>query len=249
VIRTLIIRQPIAEPLDALCARARACGASALGLALAPPDAQHQDISLDEARRIREALSGLESGISTVVASLTPQAHFGHSEASARNQAMGHVLAALERTAWLGARVLVLDAPAIVAADCTYAAALNGIHAALQRLRLAAQRFGVELAIAAPQPRFLLSPVELRNLLDQQQDSHTTAALNVPACQQIGFPEDWIHCLGWRIGCILLHHAELKPEVPSPVPPTGIVDALQGAALSCPLCSVSPVILESFARA
>ncbi|MBN1513356.1 MAG: TIM barrel protein [Phycisphaerae bacterium] len=246
MIPTLVIREPIAERPDALCTRARACGASAVAPAMGPQDALSDSVSMDECRRVREALTGLENGISTVLASLTPQAHFGRSEPVARNTAMGRVMDALERTAWLGARVLVLDAVAIVSADCTYAAALNGTHSALQRLRLTAQRLGVELAIAAPQPRFLLSPVELRNLLDEQHDSGITAALDIPACHRIGHPADWIDCLGRRVGCILIHHKELQADARTAAPPAEVAAALSRAAFSGPLCSVDPKVIGEF---
>lgn len=248
MIPTLVIRQPIAGPPEAWRAQASACAASAVGLALAAQEPLSDSLSMEEARRIREALSGLENGVSTVFASLTPQAHFGRWEPAARNTAMDRVLAALERAAWLGARVLVLDSVAVVTADCTYAAALNGTHAALQRLRLAAQRLGVELAVAAPQPRFLLSPVELRNLLDEQHDSGITAALDVPACHQIGHPADWIDCLGRRLGCILLHHKELRPDTHSATLPVEIADPLINAAFSGPVCSEDPAIIGTFTR-
>ncbi len=244
MIPTLVITEPLAEPPETLIARARECGASAVGLALGSHGGRIDALSMEECRRLREALAGLDHGISTVFVSFTPDSHFGSPQPAARRAASDQILAGLERAAWVGARVLVLDSLATVGADCTYAMALNGTHAALKRLRLEAERSGVELALVAPQSRFLLSPVELRNLLDEQHDPGVAAALDVPCCFRIGHPVDWIDCLGRRLSCILLHHNVLESASSTPALPADMRWTLGEAGFIGPVCSADPSILR-----
>jgi sugar phosphate isomerase/epimerase len=194
-------------------------------------------------------MAGLEHGISCLFASLAAASHFGSREAGARQAAFNRVLAALDRATWLGARVLVLETAAVVGADCTYAEALNGTHAALQRLRLAAQRRGVCLALAAPQARFLLSPVEFRNLLDEQCEPAVGAALDVPACQALGEPADWIGTLGWEVSCILLREMTLQANATGTSLIAELITTANQDAFEGPVCSSEPAVVRFLAGA
>jgi len=132
------------------------------------------------------------------------QCNFGSNDAEIRQQAHEMTLAAMDRAAWLGAEV-VLIVPAVVGRwnrpepQVPYEDALNRTYEGLQRLIPDAESRGVGLAMENVWNRFLLSPIELRELIDRLNSPYVGVHFDVGNVMPFGYPEDWIRILGHRI--------------------------------------------------
>lgn len=95
-----------------------------------------------------------------------------------------------------------------------YRDALNGTHRTLAGLSLVAERRGVVAAVCAPGRGFLLSPVEVRELIDAAHGPGAGVAVDVDALASLGPGhdkldpadrdrlDDWLAILGRRVVCI-----------------------------------------------
>jgi hexulose-6-phosphate isomerase len=197
-------------------------------------------------REIRTSAEAAGLRIAALLQSCDAACHAGSPNPATQHRAVERIQAALDCAAWLGAEVLAVE-PAIVSPAssgpddaCSYVHALNGTHAALQRLRFAAERRGVSIAVMAARNRFLLSPVELRDLIDEQAAPSVGACLDVVACAAFGRPEDWVHALGPRIRCLCLgDQAGPSPSADCAEPPAAfqrVYRALLDVGYAGPLC-------------
>jgi len=118
------------------------------------------------------------------------------------------VLQALDSAATLGAVVLNVAIPPVARAEGArfvgYGDALNFAHGLLQEARREAEARGVALAIVAPGRGSLLSPVELRELLDGAHSSAVGACVDLTAVARLGSIRDWVSTLGHRVQSLRL---------------------------------------------
>lgn len=124
--------------------------------------------------------------------------------------------ALLDRAWWMGAPVVVV-VPGVVggthekAPRARYADALARSAAALRRLWPEGEMRGVQIAIENTCSRFLLSPAEMRELVDQVNSPWVTACFDVGNVQHIGYPQDWIATLGRRISRVRVRDYKIGP--------------------------------------
>lgn len=132
------------------------------------------------------------------------QAHFASREAGQRAQALELARRMLANAAACGAGSILLI-PAFVggatdiSATASYADALNQTFEALSELRHDAERVGVAIVLENAWNRFLLSPVEAAELLDQVNSSCVGWCLDTGNVLATGYPQDWIETLSGRI--------------------------------------------------
>jgi L-ribulose-5-phosphate 3-epimerase len=130
--------------------------------------------------------------------------NYGSPHEAMRYQACELTLRALDRAADLGAQA-ILVVPAVPCMyneyrmQVGYAEALQRTFEALAALRSEAEARQVAIAIENVWNRFLLSPVEFANLIDQVGSRFVGAYFDVGNVVAFGFPEDWIATLGGRI--------------------------------------------------
>jgi hexulose-6-phosphate isomerase len=130
--------------------------------------------------------------------------NYGSPDEAVRRRAGELTLRALDRAADLKAGA-VLVVPAVPCMyneyrmQVGYADALQRTHEALSALRGEAEARRVTIAIENVWNRFLLSPVEFANLIDQVGSPFVGAYFDVGNVVAFGFPEDWIATLGERI--------------------------------------------------
>lgn len=144
-----------------------------------------------------------------------------------RQTAVEQVTAALDRAAWMGTDVLVLslgatgdsgpngaDQRAVLESpgtatpyDETCAFALDS----LLSLRFEAEARAVHLACRNNADRFLLSPSEMRDLMDRLNSPWCRVCLDLTAALHYGEAEHWIRALGHRIVCIRFGEQALIP--------------------------------------
>jgi hexulose-6-phosphate isomerase len=165
------------------------------------------------ARQIRD--TGLE--VASLACGLFWQTHFASPDAATRRQAGDLTLAALDRAAWLEAPTLLV-VPAVVGhfarpreLVCSYADALKRAEEALQSLALEAESRGVVIAIENVWNQFLVSPVEMREFIDQINSPWVGVYFDVGNVLRYGFPQDWIDTLGHRI--VRVHLKDFKLDV------------------------------------
>jgi len=193
--------------------------------------------------------------ILAAVVPFDPQSHFGSSADESRKRAVERTREALQRAAWLGAEILIATPAAVTlpdgptAAPCSYEQALNGTYSALQRLRFAAQTVGVDLALVAGANRFLLSPIELRELLDEQHSPAVGACVDLHAPALLGWSEEWVRILRSRVRCVMLTGSEDREASPVQPDVEPVIRALRSVRFEGPICVRAHDEAEAVARA
>ena len=104
----------------------------------------------------------------------------------------------LEIASWLGVDS-VLTVPGSVTPEVAYDAAIENALGAIEDLVPNAERLKVSVAIENVWNKFLLSPLEMRDFIDQFQSEYVGAYFDVGNIVLYGYPEQWIRILGHRI--------------------------------------------------
>jgi hexulose-6-phosphate isomerase len=143
--------------------------------------------------------------IASLACGLFWQASYTSPDAADRARAMEWTIAGLDRARWLGTDVLLV-VPGLVShferptrMVTGYAQALDLTRSALRELAPAAKARGVVLAIENVWNQFLLSPLEMRDLVDRVNSPYVRVYFDVGNSLKFGFPQDWINILGNRI--------------------------------------------------
>ncbi|MBV7391426.1 sugar phosphate isomerase/epimerase family protein [Enterococcus alishanensis] len=117
----------------------------------------------------------------------------------------------------------VLVVPALVTTEQPYDQAYELAKAALSELAPYAQDKKIVIGIENVWNKFLLSPLEFRQLLDQVNSDYVGAYFDIGNILQYGFPEQWIRILGNKIAKI--HVKDFKQSIGSI---QGFTNLLQG---------------------
>jgi L-ribulose-5-phosphate 3-epimerase len=145
--------------------------------------------------------------------------NYGSPEEADRRQARDLTLSMLDRAAALRAGA-ILVVPAVVGrsgdarAQVAYADALHRTFDALSSLRHEAEARSVTIAIENVWNRFLLSPVELAELIDRVNSPYVGVYLDVGNVLAFGYPNDWITTLGARIARVHVKDYDLTRPGP-----------------------------------
>ncbi len=89
--------------------------------------------------------------------------------------------------------------PGLVTREAAYDAVLEASLNAIHRLVPEAAQMQVCLAIENAGNRFLLSPVEMRDFIDQFESGYVGACVDVGHVAASGYPAQWIRILGPRV--------------------------------------------------
>lgn len=155
-------------------------------------------------REAGDAIRGAGLDVASLACGLFWRWNYTSPDAADRTKAMELTTVLVQRAAWLGAPA-VLVVPGCVGERMdarprtTYAQALVHAASALTELASTAEQHGVFLAIENVCNKFLLSPVEMRELLDRVNSAWVGAYLDVGNAMAFGYPQDWIETLGPRI--------------------------------------------------
>ncbi len=155
--------------------------------------------------------------------------NYSSSDASVREKAKAITKKQLEVAASLGCES-ILVVPGAVGVDfepgsevVPYDVAYERALEALTSLAPYAERTGVELAIENVWNKFLLSPLEMRDLIDKVGSFHVGSYFDVGNVLYSGYPEHWIRILGRRIKKV--HFKDYRRDVGTL---SGFVDLLAG---------------------
>ncbi len=194
----------VASPLAAQVARAANAGFDGVELALEPPAAGLPHATAAECRTVVAGARDLGIQICGLATNAFWTVNFASPRIEDRQAAIDLTLAMLDRAAALNAGV-VLVVPAVIGTPdsprpgVTYADALHYTLEALSRLRFAAEDRGVVIALETAWNRFLLSPIELADLIDRVGSPSVGACLDIGRVSAYGCAEDWIATLGHRL--------------------------------------------------
>ena len=162
-----------------------------------------------EAEDIKKAseASGLK------IHSVMNQAHWKYPLSSADPEAVTESRKGMETSlhnAHLWGAQTVLLVPAVVNPQTSYKDAWTRSVAEIKRLIPLAEQLKVIIAVEEVWNKFLLSPLEFANYVDQFQSPWVRAYFDVGNVVISGYPQDWIRTLGKRI--VKLHIKDFKFE-------------------------------------
>ncbi len=191
-------------PLPARLAATAAAGFDGIELTVDADGPLTSDCAPARLREIAAQAEALGLEIVALASGLFWQTNYAAPKPQRRQQALALTRRLLEMAAELGAGA-VLVIPAVVGRwdqqrpTTGYADALYRVLDALLELRHDAERLGVDLALENVWNRFLLSPLELAELIDRVNSPRVGCYLDVGNVMPLGYPEDWIATLGGRV--------------------------------------------------
>ena len=236
-----------------MASRAAAAGFEALELVVDREGELTPETSEADCVALRDTVRGAGLVPVSLATGLFWQENYGSADPAARRRAIDLTRAMLDRAAWIGAQA-ILVIPAVVgrAADAApitrYTDALNHTEEALHRLALDAEDRGVRIGIENVWNRFLLSPVELADLIDRLSTPWVGAYFDVGNVMPFGYPQDWIDTLGPRIVRVHVKDYALARPGPAGFCPLGegdvdwpaVLAALDRAGYAGPLTYEGP---------
>jgi hexulose-6-phosphate isomerase len=183
----------------------------------------------EEATRFRREAETVGIELLTVASGLAWGVSPTDPDPAVRSQAIRNTERSLELCAQLGAKTL-LYLPGMVSASFvptfspqSYEKVAVWAREAVETLLPTAEKLKVHLGVENVWNRFLLSPVEMRDFIDQFQSEWVGSYLDVGNVLQFGHPEDWIKTLGKRIKAV--HMKDFRVAVGNL---DGFVDLLSG---------------------
>ncbi|MCC6143601.1 MAG: sugar phosphate isomerase/epimerase [Candidatus Hydrogenedentes bacterium] len=192
---------PAGTPVQRAMAAAREAGFAAFELCVGLEDTVLLDSSEKQLQDIRRHGDQLEIEISSVATALGWQFPLTSADPRVQAEAKRILLRLIEMCQVLDAGTLLVM-PGVVTPDIPYDRAIENSLNALLDVLPAAEEARVTLALENVWNRFLLSPVEMRDFIDQFQSEFVGAYLDVGNILAYGYPEHWVRILGKRIRAI-----------------------------------------------
>lgn len=151
-----------------------------------------------EAEDARAAADAAGIEIASVMASTHWKLPLSSTDEAVRVEGVKGVEQSLRVAAWAGTDV-VLVVPGVVDEDTQYHAALDLATKSVRELLPAAVDLGVTMAMENVWNKFLLSPLEMRDFIDQFESEYVAAYFDVGNILLYGYPVHWIEVLAERI--------------------------------------------------
>ncbi len=181
------------------------------------------------------------------------QCNYASAEETLRQRAADVTRRMLERAAAAGAGAILVVPAVVGAADeprprVAYADALHYTLEALLTLRHTAEEHAVALAVENVWNRFLLSPVEMCDLIDRANSPYVGVYFDVGNVMSYGYPQDWVATLGQRIARVHVKDYDLRRPGEAGFCPLGagsvewpaVIAALRAAGYDGPLTYEGP---------
>lgn len=183
----------------------------------------------ETAERFRAEADAVGIELLTVASGLAWSVSPTDPDPAVRSQAIRNAERSLELCSQLGAKTL-LYLPGMVSASFVpsfspqpYEKVAAWAKEAVEKLLPTAEKLKVNLGIENVWNRFLLSPIEMRDFIDQFQSEWVGSYLDVGNVLLFGHPGDWIKTLGKRIKSV--HMKDFRVTVGNL---DGFVDLLSG---------------------
>lgn len=208
---------PADKPLAKIAAEVRAAGFVAFEPTMGTEGELSTTTDEQTVRKLGDQIRAAGLEVASLACGLFWQASYTSPDPKDREQAKAWTIAGLDRAKWLGTDALLV-VPGMVShferptqMVTSYAEALDLAFEALRDLAPAAEKRGVTIAVENVWNQFLLSPVEMRDLIDRLNSPFVQAYVDVGNILKFGFPQDWINILGRRI--VRIHLKDFKIAV------------------------------------
>lgn len=120
---------------------------------------------------------------------------------SVRDKAKETISKTLQIAHWLDADS-ILVVPGVVDAETYYDVAIENALAGVRDLADTAEELQVSIALENVWNKFLLSPVEMRDFIDQCESAFVGAYVDVGNMLVYGYPEHWLRILDHRVHAV-----------------------------------------------
>jgi len=193
------------SPLTACMAEAKKAGFEAIELAIDETGELTGKATKTTCKRLRAAAEDIGIQIGSTALGLLWGCPVTANSARTRKKGTDLVKRGIERTAWLGTDCMLVI-PGVVGVDfmsgvetVSYDVAYNRALEAWTTLGEFAAKHGVVLGLENVWNKFLLSPLEMRDLVDTINSPGVGVYFDIGNVIINGYPEQWIHILGDRI--------------------------------------------------
>lgn len=220
---------PASMKLEECMGQAREAGFEGIEVAIA----EKGEISLESTKDDMEKVVALSRRIGIELTSLATGLFWDYSLTSekreVREKAKGIVIKMLELASSLGVDTILIVPGAVdvffkpEGEKVSYEIAYKRAQEALKELAETAERYKVNIGVENVWNKFLLSPLEMRNFLDEIGSDYVGAYFDVGNVLVSGYPEQWIRILGERIKKV--HFKDFKTDIGNA---SGFVDLLAG---------------------
>lgn len=213
------------SPAEQLAAAA-AAGFAGYEAVIAADGPLRPDTPLPAFHELAERAGERDLQIAGLATGLFWEFNYASPEAADRARAVDLTLRMLDRAAAAGAGAILVVPAVVGVADqpgptVGYADALHRVGEALGELRYEAEARGVVLAIENVWNRFLLSPLEAADLIDEVNSPYVGFYLDTGNVLAHGYPQDWIATLGGRIRRVHAKDYDLRRPGPAGFCPLG----------------------------
>jgi hexulose-6-phosphate isomerase len=151
-----------------------------------------------ETEEVRAIAEEVGIGIHSVMGGTHWQLPLSSTDEGVRLKGVDGIKHALHVAKWSGAGV-VLVVPGVVTADDSYEAVYDLSRKSIRELLPIAEELGVVMAIENVWNKFLLSPMEMRDYIDDFAHELVKAYFDVGNILLYGFPHHYVETLGRRI--------------------------------------------------
>jgi len=194
-ITQIVLGEMSLEDTLALCAEA---GYEAVELVFTEDKDLNVDLSDAELVSVRERCSAAGVEISSVIANYADRGNLLSRNAAEREKCIRCLRRSLEIAGVVGADGILLH-PGQLPCEGTYDEAWNDLRDALREAASLAAENRVRIGLENVWNRFLLSPREAREFIDEVGDPWVGIYLDTANMMAYGYPEHWIRALGQRI--------------------------------------------------
>ena len=150
-----------------------------------------------EAEEIKKAAEDAKIRIDSIMNMDHWKYPLSSSDPAVVEKSMAGMTTSLHNAKFWGADAVLL-VPAVVNPETSYRDAWTRSQAQIRKLIPLAKELGVFIAIEEVWNKFLLSPLEFANYVDEFQSPWVKAWFDVGNVVLFGYPEDWIRTLGKR---------------------------------------------------
>ncbi|MBU7592690.1 sugar phosphate isomerase/epimerase family protein [Metabacillus halosaccharovorans] len=176
----------------------------------------------EEAKQIVQLAAAYELQLKSLSTGLLWECPLSHPDEAVREQGRKVVEKQIQLAAVMEIDT-VLVVPGVVTETITYSECYDRSQAELRKLLPLAEKNNVTIGIENVWNKFLLSPLEMVNYIDELDSDYVGAYFDVGNVLQFGYPEQWIRILDHRIKKV--HVKDFKTSVGNI---TGFVPLLAG---------------------
>ncbi len=156
------------------------------------------DTTESEAKSILASSTEAGVQISSVSSGLGWKYPLTSGDSAVQATGIANTKAALQLAKWLDTDTILL-VPGIVSPEISYEDAYNRAKTCIKELVPTAEALGVSIGVENVWNKFLLSPLEFRQFLDEIGSTHVGAYFDAGNVLVYGYPDQWIRILGKRI--------------------------------------------------